>query len=102
MARSNPALAMQAHFAALPDPRVERSRLHDLMDIVAIALCAVICRAEGWEDIAKYGRAKHDWLKTFLRLPNGTPSHDTFRRAFCMLDPPAVQERFRRWIHAIA
>jgi predicted transposase YbfD/YdcC len=102
MARSNPALAIQTHFAALEDPRLERARLHDLMDIVAIAICAVICGSEGWEDIAKYGQAKFDWLKTFLRLPNGIPSHDTFRRVFCLLDPGAFQECFQRWIDALS
>jgi predicted transposase YbfD/YdcC len=101
MARSNPALAIQTHFAALEDPRIERTRLHDLMDIVIIAIGAVICGAEGWEDIAKYGRAKQDWLKTFVRLPNGIPSHDTFRRVFCLLDPRAFQECFQHWIDAL-
>jgi predicted transposase YbfD/YdcC len=102
MARSNPALAIQTHFAALEDPRIDRTRLHNLMDIVIIAICAVICGAEGWVDIAKYGLAKHDWLKTFLSLPNGLPSHDTFRRIFCLLDPAAFQVCFQRWIDALS
>jgi len=102
MARHNPALTIQAHFDGLEDPRIDRIRRHDLMDIIAIAICAVICGAEGWEDIAKYGRAKHDWLKTFLGLPNGIPSHDTFRRVFCLLDPAAFQECFQRWIDALS
>jgi predicted transposase YbfD/YdcC len=102
MARSNPALAIQTHFADLEDPRIDRTRLHDLMDIVVIAICAVICGAEGWEDIAKYGRAKQDWLKTFLALPNGIPSHDTFRRVFCLLDPCAFHECFQRWVDALS
>ena len=102
MAHSNPALAIQTHFATLEDPRIDRTRHHDLMDIVVIAICAVICGAEGWEDIAKYGVAKHDWLKTFLTLPHGIPSHDTFRRIFCLLDPLAFQECFQRWIDALS
>ncbi|HEV3261751.1 MAG TPA: transposase family protein, partial [Gemmataceae bacterium] len=73
MARNTPALAIQTHFADLEDPRIDRTRLHDLMDILVIAICAVICGAEGWEDIAKYGCAKQDWFQTFLRLPNGIP-----------------------------
>jgi predicted transposase YbfD/YdcC len=101
MARSTPALAIQTHFAHLADPRIERTRLHPLMDIVVIAVCAVICGADGWEDIAKYGLAKQDWLKTFLSLPNGIPSHDTFRRVFCLLDPAAFQQCFQRWIDAL-
>ena len=72
------------------------------MDILVIAMCAVICGAEGWEGIARYGRAKHDWLKTFLRLPHGIPSHDTFRRVFCRLDPAAFQGCFQRWIDALS
>jgi predicted transposase YbfD/YdcC len=102
MARSNPVLAIQTHFAALPDPRIERTRLHGLMDIIVIAICAVICGAEGWEDIACYGVAKQDWFKTFLALPNGIPSHDTFRRVFCLLDPSAFLQCFQRWIDALA
>jgi predicted transposase YbfD/YdcC len=102
MARSTPALAIATHFAPLKDPRIERTRLHDLMDIIVIAICAVICGAEGWEDIAKYGHAKRDWLVTFLSLPNGIPSHDTFRRVFCLLDPGAFHQCFQRWIDALS
>jgi predicted transposase YbfD/YdcC len=102
MARSNPTLTIQTHFAALEDPRLDRTRLHDLLDIVVIAICAVLCGAEGWEDIAKYGRAKQDWLQTFLRLPNGIPSHDTFRRVFCLLEPSAFHDCFQRWIEALS
>jgi len=102
MALSNPTLAIQTHFASLTDPRIDRTRLHDLLDIVIIAICAVICGSEGWEDIAKYGRAKQAWLKTFLRLPNGIPSHDTFSRVFCLLTPAAFHECFQRWIDALS
>jgi predicted transposase YbfD/YdcC len=102
MTLPDPALAIVTHFAALEDPRLERTRLHGLMDIIVIAICAVLCGAEGWEDIAKYGRAKHDWLATFLALPNGIPSHDTFRRVFCLLDPAAFHACFQRWIDALS
>src|SRR5436309_1356693 len=102
MAHFNPTLAIQTHFANLEDPRIDRTRRHELMDIVVIAVCAVICGAEGWEDIAKYGVAKAAWFKTFLALPNGIPSHDTFRRVFCLLDPSAFQECFQRWIDALS
>lgn len=102
MAHRNPALAIQTHFAALEDPRIDRTRRHALLDIVVIALCAVICGAEGWVDIADYGVAKYDWLKTFLALPHGIPSHDTFRRVFCLLDPCAFQECFQRWVDALS
>jgi predicted transposase YbfD/YdcC len=102
MARHNPALSITTHFAALEDPRIERSRLHNFMDILTIAICAVIAGADGWLDIAAYGRAKRAWLKTFLELPNGIPSHDTFRRVFCLLKPAAFQECFQRWIDALS
>lgn len=102
MARSNPSLAIQTHFATLEDPRIHRSRLHDLMDILVIAICAVICGAEGWQDIAKYALSKEEWLRTFLALPNGIPSHDTFRRVFCILDPSAFHECFQHWIDALS
>jgi predicted transposase YbfD/YdcC len=102
MAQRNPALAIQTYFADLTDPRIDRTRRHNLMDIMVIALCAVICGAEGWVDIANYGAAKHDWLKTFLELPNGIPSHDTFRRVFCLLDPHTFLSCFQRWIDALS
>ena len=63
MAQRNPALAIQTHFAALEDPRIERTRLHDLMDIVVIAICAVICGADTWVEMEAYGRAKEEWLQ---------------------------------------
>jgi predicted transposase YbfD/YdcC len=102
MAHPHPALTIQTHFADLKDPRIERTRLPNLMDIVVIAICAVIGGADGWEDIAQYGAAKYDWLQTFLQLPHGIPSHDTFRRVFCRLDPCAFQECFQRWIDALS
>ena len=68
---------LKEHFAELPDPRVERTQLHLLLDIWVIALCAVICGADTWVELEAYGRAKYDWLKPFLTLPHGIPSHDT-------------------------
>src|SRR3954462_10659793 len=81
----------------LEDPR-ETSRCdHQLIDILVIAVCAVIACAESWEDIALYGRSKQAWLQTFLTLPNGIPSHDTFRRVFMLIDPDAFERCFTRW-----
>jgi predicted transposase YbfD/YdcC len=99
---ARPDLSIRTYFADLNDPRMERTRFHNLLDIVAIAICAVICGADGWLDMEAYGVAKYDWLKTFLHLPNGIPSHDTFRRVFCLLDPAAFLECFQRWIDALS
>jgi predicted transposase YbfD/YdcC len=102
MSTNNTVLSLTEHFAKLPDPRVERTRLHNLVDIVVMAICAVIAHAEGWEEIEDFGRAKFVWFKRFLELPNGIPSHDTFRRVFCLLDPAAFQGCFAGWISALA
>lgn len=80
-------LAILTHFEDLTDPRVERGKLHKLIDIVGITLCAFLCGAEGWEDVERYGSIKRDWLAKWLELPNGIPSHDTFRRLFRALRP---------------
>jgi predicted transposase YbfD/YdcC len=94
--------SLLTHFQALEDPRLERSRLHHLLDIVAITICAVICGADSWVDVAKYGVAKYDWLKGFLRLPNGIPSHDTFGRVFAALLPEQFQACFAGWMTEVA
>lgn len=90
------------HFASLEDPRDERGKEHLLLDIITIAMCAVICGAESWTDIEAYGRAKVNWLQTFLNLPNGIPTHDTFARLFARLEPEQMQQCFIRWIGAIS
>lgn len=72
-------------FANLDDPRCPGKVEHRLMDILVTAICAVIARAESWEDIALYGRSKLPWLRQFLALPNGIPAHDTFRRVFMLI-----------------
>jgi predicted transposase YbfD/YdcC len=89
------------HFADLPDPRREQGRIHRLDEIVFIATCAVLCGADNWVQIADYAHSKRDWLKTFLALPGGIPSHDTFRRVFCLIDPLAFQKCFAAWITAL-
>jgi hypothetical protein len=73
-------LSLSRHFAALEDPRIERTKLHSLLDILTIALCAVICGADTWVEIEEFGHAKEEWLATFLRLEHGIPTHDTFGR----------------------
>jgi predicted transposase YbfD/YdcC len=95
-------LTLGEHFASLEDPRVERTKLHALLSIVTIALCAVICGAETWDDIAEFGRAKREWLGSFLELPNGIPSHDTFNRVFQALDPKQFESCFLGWMKAVS
>ena len=90
------------HFASLEEIRDIRGKEHLLLDIITIALCAVISGAEGWEDMAEYGRAKQDWLSTFLSLPSGIPCADTFGRVFARLDPEQMQCCFISWVKAIS
>lgn len=100
MAQSS--LSIKAHFRNLKDPRRQHGRQHRLLDIVVIAICAVIAGANSWTDIAAFGRRRQAWLKRFLDLPNGIPSHDTFERVFRLIDPQAFQTGFRHWMLALA
>src|SRR3954469_17590681 len=93
---------LTACFDGLVDPRVTRRCDHRLIDILIIAVSAVIACAESWEDIELYGRSKQAWLKTFLALPNGIPSHDTFRRVFMLIDPDVFEVCFTRRVQAWA
>src|SRR5689334_22420845 len=92
--------ALLSHFATLQDPRVERTRLHPLANILTIAICAVIGGAESWDDIAACGVARAAWFGTFLDLRHGVPSHDTFNRVFAALDPVAFEASFLAWVRA--
>ena len=83
---------------AISDPRVERTKRHLLVDILVIAICAVICGAESWEEIAEFGRAKREWFSRFLELPNGIASHDTFRRVFLLLRAEEFERTFLEWV----
>ncbi len=89
------------HFADLTDPRVERTKLHQLLDVLVIAMCATICGAEGWEDFSEFGHAKREWFETFLDLPNGIPSPDTFRRVLSRLDPQEFEACFLGWVQSV-
>ena len=97
----HPISSITAHFSSLEDPRVDRSKLHELRDILVIAICGVICGADGWVGIERFGNAKGDWLKSILDLPNGIPSHDTFGRVFARLDPEQFERCFVNWVRAI-
>lgn len=96
------ALSVSEAFSDLADPRIERTRLHSLHDILVIALCAVLCGAEGWDDFVEFAHAKRDWLEARLTLSNGIPCADTFRRVFARLDPEAFTAGFLRWTQAVA
>nr|WP_225226340.1 ISAs1 family transposase [Komarekiella delphini-convector] len=85
----------------MSDPRIDRTKRHKLIDILTISICAVICGADSWVAIETYGCAKYEWLKTFLELPNGIPSHDTFARVFAQLNPQQFQECFISWMKSV-
>lgn len=89
-------------FDELEDPRMERTKLHSLEDILFIALCAVICGADSWTEVEVFGWAKREWLSQYLTLPNGIPSHDTFGRVFSRLDPQVLERCFSKWMAALA
>lgn len=96
-----PLEAIEEHFSKVADPRKDRTKDHKLIDIIAIAICAVICGAEGWVDMELYGKSKEPWLRTFLELPNGIPSHDTFGRVFSLIDAHQFQLAFYEWVWAV-
>lgn len=96
-----PPSSIIACFRDLPDPRVDRTRDHELGDILVIALCTLLCGGDTFTDMERFGEAKQDWLRTFLRLPAGIPSHDTFNRVFSALNPKAFMECFQRWTQGV-
>jgi predicted transposase YbfD/YdcC len=96
------ATSIHQHFGGLTDPRIDRCKRHQLLDILVIAICAVICGADDWVEVETFGNRKLAWFKTFLDLPHGIPSHDTFGRVFARLDPAQFEACFLRWIRALA
>jgi predicted transposase YbfD/YdcC len=88
-------------FANLTDPRMDRSKRHCLLDIIILAVCATLGNADGWADIERFGKAKIAFFRTFLELPNGIPSHDTFGRVFARLDPAALMACIQQWLDAL-
>lgn len=89
-------------FAGMQDPRVERTKDHLLIDIIFITIASVICGAESWYDVEAFGEAKHEWLKKFLKLPNGIPTHDTFNRVFACLDSGELGQCFLNWTQSVS
>lgn len=87
-------------FLTVTDPRLDRTKKHKLIDIIVIAVCGVISGCETWVEIEEYAEMKYDWFKTFLELPGGTPSHDTFGRVFSIIDPMEFQKAFYEWTKA--
>ena len=90
------------HFRTLEDPRIERTKKHLLLDILVIAVCTLLTGGEGFQDMELFGKSKRAWLQTFLALPHGIPSHDTFGRVFARLNPKRFQECFLAWTQAVA
>ena len=90
-----------SYFSNLSDPRVDRTKAHLLYDIIFIAIASVLCGADTWNDMEDFGKAKLPWLKTFLKLSGGIPSHDTFNRVFSLLDPKKLGECFIKWTRSI-
>ena len=93
--------SIRIHFSKLEDPRLDRQKLHQLMDIIVIAICGVICGGETWVDIENFGKARKEWFQKFLELPNGIPSHDTFGRVFGLLKAEAFEACFLDWVQAV-
>lgn len=94
--------SIERHFASLPDPREASGQRHSLTDILTLAICGVICSADSWVEIEQFGHAKENWFRTFLELPYGIPSHDTFGRVFAALDPDAFERCFASWMAGLA
>ena len=96
------ALSLQEAFSSLEDPRIERHKRHQLLDIIILTICAVISGAEGWEVIEAFGKEKQDWLRQWIGLENGIPSHDCIARVISRLDPGKLSECFIAWAQSVA
>ncbi len=98
---NQPTASLIKHFGGLADPRRGNAKVHIFLEILIIAILAVICGADGWSDVELFGKNKRAWLETFLELPKGIPSHDTFGRVFAKIKPEEFQKRFMDWVRAV-
>ena len=101
MMRGNRTASLMQHFSSLEDPRRPKERRHNLLDTIAITICAVVAGAEGWDDVELFAQCKEDWFRNFLELPNSIPCSDTFARVFARLDPDRLRECFTEWVSNI-
>jgi predicted transposase YbfD/YdcC len=101
MIMENALFTIQKHFAPLKDPRMLKKTSHKLIDIIVIAICAVICGADAWTQVEEFGKARLHWFKSFLELPHGIPSHNTFGRIFSLISSTLFQTCFQRWINEV-
>jgi DDE_Tnp_1-associated/Transposase DDE domain len=99
--QKHPKLSLIEHFKDLPEPRVDRTKDHELIDVLTIAICTLLCAGESFNDMEDFGKAKEEWFRTFLNLKNGIPSHDTFNRVFAALCPVAFGECFIAWTQSL-
>ena len=90
-----------AHFSIIPDSRIDRCKRHKLIDILFLCMAAVVCGAEGWEEIEDFGLAREDWLRQYLPFANGIPGHDTIARVMSRLSPKALQASFVAWMQDV-
>lgn len=101
MPRKSPAQSLIHHLAVIDDPRMDRTKMHAFIDILMVAVCAMLCGAESFVEFEQFGKAKFEFLSSLLELANGIPSHDTFRRVFCLLDPEQFSACFRHWTEGL-
>ncbi len=94
--------SFKEHFSSIADPRVDRTKKHKLIDILFITIAAVLCGCDEWEEIELYAEKKQAWLRKYIELPNGIPSHDTINRVISAIDPNAMQQCFVQWVASIA
>jgi predicted transposase YbfD/YdcC len=94
-------MSLVTHFAKLEDPRIERKKLHSLIDIMVLSICAIVSGAEGWQGIVDFGHEKLEWLRRFIPLTNGVPSHDCIAYVFARLSPEGFRECFISWVEGV-